>query len=135
LPDFILTDLQGEDVQIYKNGLAPAVVTEFLLGCPDCQTSFQLFPALAKQIRAAGERSVNVAYMGNARKLQRAFKNLDFAGPVLIDKGSQLQRRFGISTFTVWLLAPDGRVLHQGSPVHVQPYLEQHLQMWPTLKR
>jgi thiol-disulfide isomerase/thioredoxin len=127
LPDFTLTDIEGKDVQIYQDGVAPAVVTEFLIGCPDCQSAFQLFPSLAKEIRAAGQRSVNVAYMGNPRKIQQTFKKVDFAGPVYIDKGSQLQRHFRIGTFTVWLLAADGTILHQGSPASVQPFLKVHL--------
>lgn len=127
LPNFTLTDTHGKDVTIYREGVAPAVVTEFLIGCPDCQPAFQLFPALAKEIRAAGQRCVNVAYMGNPRVIEQTFRDKDFAGPVWIDKGSQLQRHFGIGSFTMWLLAPDGTILHQGSPAAIQPFLAAHL--------
>lgn len=129
MPDFTLTSVEGRDVQLFEEGVAPAVVTEFLIGCPDCQPAFRLFPTLAEQIRAAEQRCVNIAYMGNPRRIQQTFRDVDFAGPVHIDKGSRLQRHFGIGTFTVWLLAEDGRILHQGSPAQVQPHLAAHLEL------
>lgn len=130
MPDLTLWDLSRRDVQLFDEGVAPAVVTEFLLGCPDCQPAFQLYPQLAARIRDAGEVSKNVAYMGerHLRQLEAYFQERDFAGPVYLDKGSQLQRRYGIGTFTVWLLDPDGTVRFQGNPAQASPLLDAHLE-------
>jgi len=129
MPNFTLWDLEKQDVPLYQDGVAPAVVTDFLLGCGDCRASFQQFPTLAEKIRAAEEVSVNVAYMGDrhVRRLERYFQEHDFAGPVRIDKGSQLQRRYRIGTFTVWLLDRDGTVRFQGTPAAALPLLDAHL--------
>lgn len=116
MPDVTLTHVDGHDLRLYRDGVAPAVVTEFLIGCSDCQSKFDHFPRLVPAIREAGEEVVNVAYMGNAARIQRYFADRDFGGPVHIDKDSRLQRHFGIGTFTVWLLDRHGTILFQGTP-------------------
>lgn len=125
MPDVTLTTVDGDDVKLYTNGVAPAVVTEFLIGCADCKTKFAYFPRLVDQIAAAEEDVVNVAYMGRAHQIRRAFADIDFGGPVHIDKGSQLQRHFGIGTFTVWLLDRRGEILFQGTPQGAEEHLDE----------
>lgn len=125
MPDVTMTAVDGADVKLYRDGVAPAVVTEFLLGCADCQAKFEYFPKLVPAIRAAGEEVVNVVYMGRAPQIERTFADLDFGGPVHIDKGSALQRHFGIGTFTVWLLDRHGEILFQGTPQQAEGHLEQ----------
>jgi hypothetical protein len=124
MPDFTFTTVDGEDVQLYRDGVAPAVVTEFLIGCGDCQTKFEYFPKLVPPIEAAGEEVVNVAYMGRAHSIRNYFEGRNFGGPVHIDKASAMQRHFGIGTFTVWLLDRHGTILFQGPPQQAEAQLE-----------
>ncbi len=122
-------DLRLFDSLYKQPNVAPAVVTEFLIGCADCKRHFEYFPKLVPQIREAGFRTVNLAYMGNPGSIRRYFDegNRDFGGQVFIDKGASIQRHFGIGTFTVWLLDQDGTIQFQGSPEQAEPYLAKHL--------
>lgn len=125
MPDVTLTTVDGDDIQLYReDGVAPAVVTEFLIGCADCKSKFDYFPKLVPAIQSAGEEIVNVAYMGNAARIRGYFADKNYGGPVHIDKGSALQRHFGIGTFTVWLLDRHGNILFQGTPQQAEERLE-----------
>lgn len=128
MPDLVLKDIDGKDFPLFDQGLAPAVVTEFLIGCADCRQHFLDFPALAKKVKAANQEVVNVAYMGTRAKVEKAFRDRDFGGPVVLDHKSELQRHFRIGTFTVWLLGPQGQIEFQGSPKQAAKHLDAHLE-------
>lgn len=127
MPNFELATMEGGRAHLFPGEEAPAVVTEWLAFCPDCAPAAELFPELAAEITGAGQRVVNVAYMGRPDHVRRYLKGKDFGGPVLLDQDARMQRHFGIGTFTVWLLAPDGTILFQGTPARARPYLAQHL--------
>ncbi len=126
-PDHPLRTLDGATVRLYQDGVAPAVVTEFLAFCPDCEASARLFPDLAREVVAAGQRVVNLAYMGHPPQVRAYLKDKDFGGPTWIDHEGKVQRHFGIGTFTVWLLDRDGTIRFQGPPAQARPHLAAHL--------
>jgi len=127
MPNFRLSDLRGRPRPLWM-GEAPAVVTEWLAFCPDCQPSADLFPELAARVTAAGEEVVNVAYMGKPEVVTRFLEGRDFGGPTLLDDRSVMQRHFGIGTFTVWLLDRDGTIRFQGSVRDALPLVDGHLE-------
>lgn len=126
-PDLPIRTLEGEETTTLAGGVPP-VVTEFLAFCPDCEASANLFPDLAAKVVAAGYRVTNLAYRGNPSRLRKYLQGRDFGGPVHLDHQGAVQRHFGIGTFTVWLLNPDGTIAYQGRPADALNHLPGHLE-------
>jgi len=115
-PDFVLPDVNGENVQLSHLLAHGPVVLIFYRGgwCPYCNLALRSYQAILPKIQAAGATLVAVSPQTPDNPLSTREK-MDLSFPVLSDSGNMVARAYGL----VFTVASDVQAIQRGMGLDV----------------
>lgn len=115
-PDFVLPDVNGENVQLSHLLAHGPVVLIFYRGgwCPYCNLALRSYQAILPEIQAAGATLVAVSPQTPDNSLSTREK-IDLSFPVLSDRGNMVARAYGL----VFAVASDVQAIQRGMGLDV----------------
>lgn len=115
-PDFELKDLDGQPHRLRAITAGKiSVLTFWLAGCPDCLDSFPKGVALSKALARDPVAFVDVAYRGQPEPTAEWVRENGIKNPVLLDTGGSIVSKYGVGTYTCFVLDQKGFIRYRGS--------------------
>jgi len=108
IPDFSLTDLQGNEMRISHFRGKPVILNFWTVDCAPCKLEMPLFQKLVEATK--GEIEVVAVNMGDSRKDVEEYVNANgFTFTILLDEDGRVSDLFNVMAFPVtYIIDQDG---------------------------
>ncbi len=114
-PDFKLPDLDGREQSLADLTAGQvSVLTFWLARCSDCIRAFPKGVELSQELAGSTVRMVDVAYMGRPDNTSQWVQETGIRNEVLLDIRGKTVARYGVGTYTCFVLDSDGIIRYRG---------------------